>query len=90
VKVVTQDPAEKLDYEFEFASDLPDGDTVVTQTVVADDADVAVTDVARTGTLVVGWVEGGTMGTTVQLKCTVTTAQGRRFVRRTSLLMRPR
>lgn len=90
MKVNTQDPGERLDYEWDFAADLPAGDTVATEAVVSNDPLVTISDVARTGTVVVAWAEGGSMGTTVQLVCTVTTVQGRRFVRRTSLLMRPR
>ena len=91
MKVVTQDPDEKLDYEWDFTSDLVEGDGIQSVTVTAEpDTMTTITDVDHLDGRVVAWAEGGRLGTTVELKCTITTTAGRRFVRRTSLLMRHR
>jgi hypothetical protein len=75
VKVVTADPEDVLDYEWDFASDYPDTDAIATKTVTSSDPAVTVS---------------GEIGTTVELKCKVTTTEGRTLVRRTSLLIRYR
>jgi hypothetical protein len=90
VKVVTADPEDMLPYECEFAGDYPDTDTIVDEDVVSDDPAVTVSDIGHDGTRVVAWATGGTIGTTVQLKCTITTTGGYTIVRRTSLLIRHR
>jgi hypothetical protein len=90
MKVVTADPEDKLDYEWDFTGDYPDTDGIATKTVTASDPDVTVSAVDHTGDRVVAWATGGTIGTTVQLKCQITTTDGRIFNRRTDLLIRYR
>lgn len=90
MKIVTADPEDKLDYEWDFTGDYPDADSISAQTVTADDPGVTVTGVAKDGARIVAWATGGTVNTTVQLKCKITTTQGRIFVRRTSLVIQYR
>jgi hypothetical protein len=90
VKVVTADPEDVLDYEFDFASDYPDTDNIATKTVTASDPSVTVSGITHAGDRVVAFATGGEIGTTVELKCKVTTTEGRTLVRRTSMLIRYR
>lgn len=83
-----KDPAEQLDYMFDFTNELAAGETITAQTVVSEDASVTVSGVAQQSGKVVVFADGGVHGTTVPLRCTATTSAGRRYVRRTYLLIR--
>jgi hypothetical protein len=89
VLVLTHDPNDKLPYWWDFATSfLTDGDTIESQTVTCDDDTVTVTAVGEEAGIVSAWVEGGRLGTTAQLKCSIVTVAGRKKDRTTSLLIR--
>lgn len=90
MKTVTADPEDLYDYEWNFEGDYPDTDDIASQTVTSSDASMVVSNIAKDGDRVVAWATGGTLGTTVRLKCTINTTGGRRFVRRTDVFIRLR
>lgn len=83
-KMSNKQPAEILDYDFDFTKRLaPSADTISTATVICDNCSGA-------GTLVLGstvvsvnvvkqWVSAGISGETYKLTCTAITTAGRKF-----------
>ncbi len=82
-------PAARLDYLFNFAYLLPDGDTITAKAVSIVTASAMTVDggtvvnatddkgVLLTSAGVVAWVTGGALEDTARVLCTVTTAGGR-------------
>ena len=71
-----KDPNAVLDYQWNWAEWLPDGDAIVTATVTADTG-LTVASSSRASTAVIAWLSGGTAGNSYGVLCRITTAQGR-------------
>ena len=71
-----KDPDAVLDYQWDWASWLPTGDTIASATVTAD-AGLTVASSSATSTAVLAWLSGGTVGQSYTVQCRVTTVQGR-------------
>lgn len=74
-----KDPAEKLDYGFDWATELG-VDTISTSQWTAD-AGVTLSGSDSTSTSSEIWVEGGTAGSTYRVINTIVTAAGRTYQR---------
>ena len=73
----TKQPADVLDYDFDYSDWLDDRvDTIATQTVTADTG-VTVGTVSNASGVVKAFVSGGTDGVTYKVTCTMTSAGGR-------------
>ena len=77
-------PGARLDYEFDWSEQLSNGDTItsrsvsiVTTSTMTADSGVIVDIGTAVSTGVVVWVNGGAVGDTARVLCTVTTAGGR-------------
>lgn len=94
--MIFHDPEARLDYRWDWGE--PDswgrtwlgGDTITDAVVTSPDPSVLIEDVDHDDTSVVAWVSGGTVGTTVQLTCHITTAAGRQDDRTINLAIRQR
>ena len=76
--IFEKQPADVLDYDFDFSDWLADrGDTITSQTVVSSDAGLTVGSVSMVAGVVKAFVSGGTSGTKYKLTCTVVTDGGR-------------
>lgn len=84
----TKDPSELKDYQFTWASQLDDGETVTGQTVTIVDA-AGTTNPANTLATPVSrvWLQGGTHGGTVVFTIQVTTSGGRTLEEAFSVLI---
>lgn len=89
--------AERVPVQFWFDDVLPDDDTIGTATTVveavvagADASPSAILDgaTAISGQKAVQWISGGVAGASYRLRCTIVTAQGRRFEARAVLPVR--
>lgn len=70
----TKQPAEVLDFDFDFVDWLADrADTIVSQVITADPG-ITVGTISRLGGVVKVYLSGGTDGTTYKITCTITTA----------------
>lgn len=80
-----KDPDEVLDYQINWASKLPEGDTIVTsQYSVIDDGDpdgngVTIDSQSIDGSLSIVWLSGGLNGSTATIRCRITTDGGRQM-----------
>ena len=73
----TKQPADVLDYDFDYSDWLDDRvDTIATQTVTADTG-ITVGTVSNASGVVKAWISGGTDGQTYKVTCTMTSAGGR-------------
>jgi hypothetical protein len=75
-----QDPQDRLDWAFDWAKWLTDGETISTATVTTAPAGLTLTSDIGT-TKVTVWVSGGTVGTRYAVTCHITTNQGRQAER---------
>jgi hypothetical protein len=86
---IVKDPAEVLDYTFDWSAYLADiTDTIAS--VVFDPVGVVVDSFSNTTTSATAWVSGGTNGTTAYVTCAITTAEGRTAVRSIYLKIKDR
>lgn len=74
---VNHDPDDRLDYKWDWSTFLEEGELIDDATVVAGNLLVETPTVVNSGTAVVAWISGGTLGTTVDAVCHVTTSNGR-------------
>lgn len=82
-----KDPDAVLDYVWNWASWLPDGDTIASATVTADSGLTVDSDSATT-TAVTAWLSGGTVGQSYGVTCRIVTADGRTDDRTIKILVR--
>jgi hypothetical protein len=75
---VTQQPAERLDYDIDYAEQdfLTAGETISSATAAVTPAGLSVA-LVNVSTRVKLWVEGGSAGTTYKVTVTATTSDGR-------------
>lgn len=71
-----KDPNAVLDYQWDWSSWLPTGDTISSATVTASSG-LTVASSSYTSTAVTAWLSGGTAGTEYTVTCRITTARGR-------------
>lgn len=74
---LTKDPDAVLDYVFDWSAWLADGETILTHQVTVEAGDAVIDSTSQTTDTVVAWLSGGTLGTDVELRCRVTTTEGR-------------
>ncbi len=74
---VTHAPGAKLDYGFNWAAWLTNGEVLTGSTWVVDSVDITLTGSAFTNTVNVTFAQGGVAGVTYNLTCTITTSGGR-------------
>lgn len=93
---IFHDPQARLDYRWDWGEPGRDGrtwlgeDVLDDATVTSSSPSVSIEDVTHDDTSVVAWVSGGTVGTTVQITCHITTASGRQDDRTINLAIRQR
>lgn len=76
LKRFTKDPDAVLDYTFDYADWLAEGDTIASVESTAD-AGLDVDSTSHTPTTATVWISGGTAGSTYDVVTHVTTADGR-------------
>lgn len=74
---LTKDPDAVLDYTFDWSEWLDEGETIVDHQAVIESGDAVIDSTSQTPSIIVVWVSGGTLGTNVELRCRVTTSEGR-------------
>lgn len=74
---LTKDPDAVLDYAFDWSSWLLEGETILTHSASIESGDAVIDSTSQTTDTVVVWLSGGTLGTNVELRCRVTTTDGR-------------
>lgn len=85
---LTKDPDAVLDYTFDWSAWLADGETILTHLATIESGDAVIDSTSQTGTTVVVWLSGGTLGTNVELRCRVTTTESRTDDRTIVVLIR--
>lgn len=76
--VVRKNPSDQLDYDFDFAKWLSDGDSVISgDAEVTPAGELTVLSTQLSGTVVKVWLSGGVSGSTYTLTVYATTAFGR-------------
>ena len=71
-----KDPDAVLDYQWDWATWLPAGDTITSATVTAETG-LTVSGKTNTTTVVASWLSGGIVGESYNVTCRVVTADGR-------------
>lgn len=71
-----KDPDAVLDYQWDWATWLPAGDTITSATVTAETG-LTVSSKTNTTTAVTSWLSGGIVGESYNVTCRVVTADGR-------------
>ena len=86
---IVKDPAEVLDYTFDWSAYLAEiSDTIAS--VVFEPVGVEMGVSSHTATAATVWISGGTNGTTAYVTCAITTAEGRTAVRSIYLKIKDR
>lgn len=75
--VAKKQPGDTLDYDVDFERWIPDGDSLVKASAVADYPGITIGDAKVIPPLVKVWLSGGESGKTYKITVTTTTAQGR-------------
>lgn len=81
-----KDPDAVLDYQWDWSSWLPTGDTIASATVTAETG-LTVDSYSNTATAVTAWLSGGMVGESYSVTCRVVTADGRTDDRTITLLV---
>ena len=84
-----KDPDAVLDYQFNWASWLPSGDTIASVTVTADTG-LVVDSSTSTSDTVTAWLSGGTAGVNYRVTCRIVTSGGRLDDRTATIKVRQR
>ena len=71
-----KDPGDTVDYRFDWASELTTGETISSQTVVADTG-LTKDSVTAVGDEIVVTVSGGTAGRSYKVRCQIVTSNSR-------------
>jgi hypothetical protein len=85
---LTKDPDAVLDYAFDWSSWLAEGETILTHQATVEAGDAVIDSTSQTLDTVVVWLSGGTIDTNVELRCRVTTDDGRTDDRTIVVLIR--
>lgn len=72
-----QQPADNLDYAFDYTDFLQSGDSVLSGTASVSPSGLTVTGPVASGKQLKYWVTGGTTGTKYKVTITMTTSLGR-------------
>ena len=84
---ITKDPAEDLDYQFDWTDSLEDLETVDSYTLTVPDG-ITSHDDSNTDTVVIFWISpGGDAGETYRIECEMTTSAGRVHKRSLDVLL---
>lgn len=85
---ITKDPAEDLDYQFDWSVSLEDLETIDSyELTVPEEITLLMHDDSNTDTAVIFWLSGGTAGETYRLACEIITSAGRTFKRSLDVLI---
>jgi hypothetical protein len=79
-QIFSKDPAELLDYTFDWSQWLNTGDTILTATCFPSTG-IVIEHVTTQATKVIAWVSGGTNGNIEKVTCNITSVQGRTGIR---------
>lgn len=85
---LTKDPDAVLDYAFDWSAWLADGETILTYSAAIESGDAVIDSTSQTPNTVIVWLSGGTIDTNVELRCQVTTSEGRTDDRTIVILIR--
>lgn len=81
LQTLQKQPADKLDYDVDYGSFLPDGDEITTVTAVVEEidplTDLVVDSVQVESPVVKVWLSGGLSGSTYKVTVTAATSGGR-------------
>lgn len=89
IETYNKDPDEVLDYQFDWTSWLASGETISSATVSANTG-LTVDSSTDDGSIVTGWISGGTAGTAYNVKCKIATNASRTGVRRIKINVKNR
>jgi hypothetical protein len=87
-KRFSKQPAENLDYEFDWIDWMPEGDSIVSFTVSVSPSGLILGNQSNTPTSVRQFVSSGMDGTDYTITCRITTNQGRIDEEEITLLVR--
>lgn len=87
MKVFLKDPADRLDYKWDFIEFLT-GAEAITSFVITPPAGITVGVTSSTSTTVAAWIEGGTDGESYTIPCRITSSEGRIVERSITLHVR--
>ena len=73
----TKQPADRLDYDFDYSAFLLNTDTVISAVFAVEPVGLTLDTQLVEPTFTKVWVTGGTAGNTYKITCTVTTDHGR-------------
>ena len=85
---LTKDPDAVLDYVFDWTAWLDTGETIVSHDASVELGDVVIDSTNPSTEMVAVWVSGGTLGTNAEVRCRITTSEGRTDDRTIVLLIR--
>jgi hypothetical protein len=83
------DPDATLDYRFDWSTWLSDDETIVSSTVTVPTGLTLASQSQEDG-IVTGWISGGTLFKSYDVRCRITTSDGRTDDRTMSLIVRDR
>lgn len=90
MKLYAKDPAAILDYKWNWASWLAEGEVIESITVSRDSLDITIDSSSFTDTTVTVWLSGGTVGDEYIVSVLVNTNQDRTDERSIKILMEQR
>lgn len=73
----TQQPADRLDYDFEYTDFLKGVDAVESAVFAVEPAGMTLSGEVTEPTFTKVWASGGELGKSYKISCTITTAHGR-------------
>lgn len=77
VKVFVQDPADVLDYPWDWLEWLAEGETIVSSTFSVNPSGLSIVSQSNTTTNATVWLAGGVLGSIYTVSDLITTSQGR-------------
>ena len=88
-RVFQKDPDATLDYAFDWAAWLDEGETITNHTVTVP-AGITLDSNAEASGVVTAWLSGGTAGDSYEVACQITTSAGRTDERTMQIRVRER
>lgn len=85
-----KDPDEVLDYVYDYADELDDGDTISTSALTVDKGHVTISSSTNTTTAVTVWFAGGQAGEICEITNRIVTTGARTIERTARLIIRRR
>lgn len=74
---ITKDPDAVLDYIWDWSAWLKPGETLVTRDVAVEAGSSVVDSATIVGATVVAWISGGTLDEDAEVRCRISTNEGR-------------